>query len=217
MKAERLTFLISAGPTREPIDPVRFISNRSSGKMGYALARAARRAGHRVILVSGPVSLPPPPGVQLHPVITASEMKAALHRHLAQADVLIMAAAVADWKPARPGRRKMKKGRQTTLTLKLVRTPDLLASLTRRKGRRYAVGFAAETGNPLPEARRKLAAKRLDLIVANDVSRADAGFDVDTNRVTLMTPHTLEAWPTLSKERVARDLIAFIERHRPRA
>jgi phosphopantothenoylcysteine decarboxylase/phosphopantothenate--cysteine ligase len=215
MKKRPLTFLISAGPTREAIDPVRYLSNRSSGKMGYALAEAARAAGHRVILVSGPVALIPPRGVQVHPVISAADMLTALKRELPASDVLIMAAAVADWRPRRIAPRKQKKAGRTSWTLDLVPTPDLLATLARRKGRRFVVGFAAETGNPLPEARRKLLAKNLDLIVANDVSRPDAGFEVDTNRVTLLTAHTLHAWPTMTKRKLARDLIAFIESRLP--
>jgi len=134
---------------------------------------------------------------------------------LPAADVLIMAAAVADWRPRRIARRKHKKAGRTTWTLDLVRTPDILATLARRKGRRLMVGFAAETGNPIPEARRKLHAKNLDLIVANDVTRPDAGFEVDTNRVTLLTAHSLHAWPTLTKRKLAQDLIAFIEHRIP--
>lgn len=215
MKKRPLTFLISAGPTREAIDPVRYLSNRSSGKMGYALAEAARDAGHRVVLVSGPVAIPPPPGIRVLPVISAADMLIALRRELPAADVLIMAAAVADWRPRRIARQKQKKHGRTTWTLDLVRTPDILATLARRKGRRYMVGFAAETGDPIPEARRKLHAKNLDLIVANDVTRPDAGFEVDTNRVTLLTAHSLHAWPTLTKRKLAQDLIAFIEHRLP--
>jgi phosphopantothenoylcysteine decarboxylase/phosphopantothenate--cysteine ligase len=215
MKKKPLTFLISAGPTREAIDPVRYLSNRSSGKMGYALAEAARAAGHRVILVSGPVALPPPPGVQVLPVITTAEMLAALRREMPTANVLIMAAAVADWRPRHIARRKQKKAGHTSWTLDLVRTPDILATLARRKGRRFVVGFAAETGDPIAEARRKLRVKNLDLIVANDVSRPDSGFEVETNRVSLLTAHSVHAWPTLTKRKLARDLIAFIESRLP--
>jgi phosphopantothenoylcysteine decarboxylase/phosphopantothenate--cysteine ligase len=215
MKKRPLTFLISAGPTREAIDPVRYLSNRSSGKMGYALAEAARDAGHRVVLVSGPVAIPPPPGIRVLPVISAADMLVALRRELPAADVLIMAAAVADWRPRRIARRKQKKSGRTAWTLDLVRTPDILATLARRKGRRFMVGFAAETGDPIPEARRKLHAKNLDLMVANDVTRPDAGFEVDTNRVTLLTAHSLHAWPTLTKRKLAQNLIAFIEHRLP--
>lgn len=214
MKKRALTFLISAGPTREAIDPVRYLSNRSSGKMGYALAEAARKAGHRVVLVSGPVALPPPRGVRLVPVVSAAEMLDALRREFADADVLIMAAAVADWRPRTVAGCKQKKAGRKSWSLDLIPTPDILATLSRHKGRRFVVGFAAETGDPLREARRKLRAKRLDMIVANDVSRPDAGFEVETNRVTVLTGNRVLAWPTRSKRQVARDLVALIQTQR---
>ena len=205
-------FLISAGPTREHLDPVRFLSNRSTGKMGFAIAAAAAAAGHSVQLVAGPVTLPCPPGVARTDVVSARDMLAALEERLADADILVMTAAVADWRPREASATKLKK-RDMSATLELVPNPDILATLAARKGGRFFVGFAAETGDPLPEAARKLAAKGLDLIVANDVSKPDAGFAVDTNRVTLLTPGASpEPWPLMSKDEVARRLVERIGR-----
>jgi len=206
-----MRILITAGPTREPIDPVRFLSNRSSGKMGYALARAALQRGHEVVLVSGPSALRPPKGARLVRVETAAEMLAAVRRHLPRCRVLIMAAAVADWRPARVSPHKLKK-RGGVPVLRLAPAPDILRAVRRGKGGRLFIGFAAETRNLAAEARRKLAAKGLDAIVANDVSRRDAGFDVDTNRVTLFEPGAAaQAWPLMSKLAVARRLIVWLE------
>ena len=180
-----MNVLVTAGPTREFLDPVRFISNRSSGKMGYALAAAARGAGHCVVLVSGPVALPPPRGVTVVPVITAREMLAVLRRHVSACDVLVMAAAVADWRPRRAGRRKLKK-RAGPPRIAWEATPDILQTLAPRKrpGQVFC-GFAAETHGLAREARRKLRAKKLDVIAANDVSRRDRGFESDYNALTL--------------------------------
>ncbi len=204
-------FLISAGPTREHLDPVRFLSNRSTGKMGFAIASAAAEAGHDVRLVSGPVTLPTPPGVERIDVVSAREMLAALDERLDEADVLVMTAAVADWRPREMSATKLKK-REMNATLELVPNPDILATLAAKKGNRLFVGFAAETGDPLPEAARKLAAKGLDLIVANDVSAPDAGFAVDTNRVTILSPKAApDPWPLMSKAEVARRLVELIE------
>ena len=204
-------FLISAGPTREHIDPVRFLSNRSTGKMGFAIAAAAAAAGHEVRLVAGPVALPTPPGVERTDVVSAREMLAALESRLDDADVLVMTAAVADWRPREMSATKLKK-REMGATLELVPNPDILATLAPRKGGRLFVGFAAETGDPLPEASRKLAAKGLDLIVANDVSAPDAGFAVDTNRVTILSPDAEpDPWPLMTKAEVAARLIKRIE------
>jgi phosphopantothenoylcysteine decarboxylase/phosphopantothenate--cysteine ligase len=182
------TVLVTAGPTEEPIDAVRYISNRSSGKMGYALAEAARRRGAKVILVSGPTHLIPPPVDTFEQVSTATEMHDAVLRHTSGASILIMAAAVADFRPVRAYAGKIKKQNGLS-SVELEPTPDILAEAARRRpNRQIIVGFAAETEDLLGHAAAKLRAKNLDLIVANDVSRADAGFDVDTNVVTLIFP-----------------------------
>lgn len=207
-----MRLLVSAGPTREFVDPVRFLSNRSTGKMGYAVARAAVEAGHEVVLVSGPVSLEPPPGLAAFvPVVSARDMLAALRRAVAAADALVMTAAVADFRPARVSRRKIHKGAMPEF-LRLVPNPDILATLTRRKGRRVFIGFAAETERAVAGAARKLRAKGLDLVVANDVTLPGAGFGVDTNIVTFVRPDgTAEALPVLPKLDVARRIVAEAE------
>jgi phosphopantothenoylcysteine decarboxylase/phosphopantothenate--cysteine ligase len=203
--------VVTAGPTREAIDPVRFLSNRSSGRMGYAVARAAARRGHRVRLISGPVHLRTPCGVQRTDVVSAADMLAALREHVPWCEVLVMAAAVADWRPARRARHKLKKT-GTPAVLALAPVPDLLKSLRPLKGDRLYAGFAAETRNLEREAARKLRSKGLDLIVANDVSRADAGFDVTTNAVTVMDAEgAVETWPLMTKASVARRLLIRIE------
>lgn len=209
-----MKILVTAGPTREFIDPVRFISNRSSGKMGYAIAGAAVRRGHEVVLVSGPVSLAPPPGLTMIRVVSAAEMQSAVEKNVFACDALVMAAAVSDWRPARVHVNKMKK-RNSPATLDLEPVPDILLGLAAGKGDRIFVGFAAETENLLDEARAKLEKKNLDMIVANDVSRADAGFEVDTNAVTFI-PALGEALtlPLLSKDDVAERLVQWIEAFR---
>jgi phosphopantothenoylcysteine decarboxylase/phosphopantothenate--cysteine ligase len=202
--------VVDAGPTHEPIDPVRFVGNRSSGKMGFAIAAAARRRGADVTLIAGPTALPDPVGVAVERVDTATAMKAAVDRAVAGADVAILAAAVADYRPAKPARQKLKK---TTLgdapSIALVPNPDILADLgaRRRGGTPVLVGFAAETGDLVAEARKKLAAKRCDLIVANDVSQPDAGFAVDTNRVVLVSASDAEALPLADKTVVAHRIL----------
>jgi phosphopantothenoylcysteine decarboxylase/phosphopantothenate--cysteine ligase len=178
------TIMITAGPTREEIDPVRFISNHSSGKMGYALARAAQRRGARVILVSGPVNLVAPAGVELVRVESAREMQAAVMERAGFCTTVIKAAAVADYCPAERSGEKIKK-KNPELSLPLVRTPDILAGLGALEQRPFLVGFAAETGNLDHYAAGKLKDKNADMIVANDVSQADAGFHVDTNRARI--------------------------------
>ncbi len=181
---EGLSFLISAGPTREAIDPVRFLSNRSSGKMGYALAEAAVARGADVTLVSGPVSLNAPHGAERVPVTSAAQMHTAIIDRLKDADVLIMAAAVADYTVAAPSAQKLKKGGD--MTLELVRTQDILSgAMASKKSGQLFVGFAAETNDVERYALDKLARKGLDMIAANDVSRQDAGFEADTNAVTV--------------------------------
>ncbi len=207
--------LVSAGPTREPVDPVRYLSNRSSGKMGYALARVARRRGAEVTLVSGPSALAPPPGVHLVRVTTARDMATAVEEAFPAAAAVIMSAAVADYRPREAAARKLKKD-AAGLTLELERTPDILAGLGARKGRRLLIGFAAETHDVAAEARRKLRAKRLDLIVANDVGAPGAGFDTDTNAVRLLDGGGLdEVLPVLDKEEVAARVLDWVAAHRP--
>jgi len=206
--------LITAGPTREPLDPVRFISNRSSGKMGYALARAALSHNHSIRLIAGPVQLPPPPGAQVLGVETADDMLQAVRQNLDWCDVLIMAAAVADWRPAACSSHKLKKS-EMAAHLTLEKTRDILQTVRPAKGTRLFVGFAAETGDPVPEARRKLAEKGLDLVVANDVTSPGAGFEVDTNRVTLIAADgTVTPLPLMSKDEVAKRIIAWVEQTR---
>jgi phosphopantothenoylcysteine decarboxylase/phosphopantothenate--cysteine ligase len=182
------TVLVTAGPTEEPLDGVRYLSNRSSGKMGYALAEAARRRGARVILVSGPTHLDVPAGVEATRVHTAEEMGAAVSSHLDEASVILMAAAVADFRPARVRTQKIKK-REGAPSLKLRPTRDILGEVARRRrADQLVVGFAAETEKVIENAAQKLKAKRLDFIVANDVTQEGAGFEVDTNIVTLLFP-----------------------------
>jgi len=199
--------VVTAGGTQEPIDPVRYVGNRSSGKMGYALAQAALDRGAAVTLVTTPTALPAPVGVERVDVATAQEMLAAVLAALPTCDVLVMAAAVADYRPAQAAPNKIKKG-AVSLDLCLERTPDILARVAeeREEGGRPAVvvGFAAETQDLVPNAQAKLAAKRLDLIVANDVSAPDSGFGADTNRVTLLDREGhVDALPLLSKAEVA--------------
>jgi len=195
------TLLVTAGPTQEPVDAVRFLSNRSSGKMGYALAEAGRRRGARVILVSGPTNLEPDVGVSLVRVRTAEEMARAVVANLDAATVVVMAAAVADFRPAEVRNRKIKK-RDGLQNLRLKPTRDVLGEIVkRRRPGQLVVGFAAETDHVLENAAQKLRAKRLDMIVANDVTQEGAGFDTDTNIVTLLFPDgrkvALEKMPKL--------------------
>ena len=207
------TVVVTAGPTREAIDPVRFVGNRSSGKMGYALASAARTRGASVVLISGPTELQPPAGVEVIRVTTAVEMRDAVIPRAARADVVIMAAAVADYAPLNVPQEKIHKGADT-LTLSLTRTPDILAELGKARAgaaRPLLVGFAAETNDVIGSARRKQREKRVDLIVANDVSRSDAGFEVDTNEVTLVSSTGEETLPLQSKSAIAARVIERIE------
>ncbi len=198
-----LRVVVSAGPTWEAIDPVRHIANRSSGKMGYALARMARRRGADVTLISGPTSLEPPRGIRTVPVVSAREMEHAVLSRVATADVVIMAAAVGDFRPADSSRYKIKRGR-ADLELRLVPNPDILAKLGALKGTRLLVGFAAETRNLVANARRKLQAKGVHLMIANDVTAEGAGFDVDTNVVTILNRGgRVERLPKMSKDDVA--------------
>jgi phosphopantothenoylcysteine decarboxylase/phosphopantothenate--cysteine ligase len=207
------TVLVTAGPTREAVDPVRFIGNRSSGRMGYALAGAARGRGANVVLVTGPSEQVPPAGVEVIRVTTAAEMRDAVVPRAGQADVVIMAAAVADYAPAGAASQKIHKD-SDTLTLTLVRTPDILAELGRQRAggdRPLLVGFAAETSDVAAGARRKQREKGLDLVVANDVSRSDVGFEVDANEVMLVTAGSEESLPRQSKAAIAAEIVRRIE------
>ena len=205
-----MTFIVTAGPTREYIDPVRFLSNPSTGKMGFAVARAAAERGHEVVLVAGPVSLRTPKGVTRIDVVSAREMLGAVENAAkAHSDAVFVAtAAVADWRPAVCAARKLKKAQMTGM-LKLTRNPDILRTV---RGVRK-IGFAAETNDVLAEAARKCREKGLEMIVANDVTERGAGFGTDTNRVTFLHRNgTVERLPLMSKLVVARRIVRFAER-----
>lgn len=205
-----MRIVVTAGPTREALDPVRFLSNRSSGKMGFAIARQAQLRGLDVVLIAGPVALETPCGVARVDVVSAREMLAALKEVVEGAEALVMAAAVADWRPAEVSAVKLKKAGMSG-TLELVRNPDLLCELKAGKGERIHVGFAAETHDLRSEALRKLESKGLDLIVANDVSQSDAGFGVDTNRVTLFErPGGVVELELMSKDAVAERIVDWV-------
>jgi phosphopantothenoylcysteine decarboxylase/phosphopantothenate--cysteine ligase len=210
--------LITAGPTEEPIDPVRVITNRASGRMGVALAEEAVRRGAEVILVAGPVALPTPAGVARVDVRTAAEMRDAVLGALERATIVIKSAAVADWRVAEVAEHKLKKGGAESLTLELVRNPDILAEVGARKGARTVVGFAAETRDVLAAARDKLARKGADLIVANDVSRADAGIGAEQNEVWIVGPAATDVVhvPTASKREVAARILDRVRELRRR-
>ena len=216
LEGERL--LVTAGPTVEKIDPVRYLSNFSSGKMGYAIAAAALQRGAEVVLISGPTALSPPQGVEFRPVTNANEMFQAVLERLSAATVIVKAAAVADFRPVFFQDNKIKKGAEEKWVIELERTPDILAALGKVKEKRILVGFAAETENLLENARRKLESKNLDLVVANDITRPGAGFGDDTNLVTFLFPDREPvALPCLSKEAVAHrllDRIVEIRRNR---
>ena len=201
LSGERI--LVTAGPSREPLDPVRYLSNRSSGKMGYALARAAARRGAEVTLVSGPTALAPPTGVKTVPVVTAEEMRQAVLTEFESVTAVFMAAAVADYRPRATSARKVKRG-DGPLSVEFVPNPDIVAELAARKRHQVVVGFAAETESLMDNARAKLDKKNLDLLVANDVTQEGSGFDVDTNVVTLLDRHgTATPLPLMSKDAVA--------------
>jgi phosphopantothenoylcysteine decarboxylase / phosphopantothenate---cysteine ligase len=211
-----LKVVVTAGPTLEPIDPVRYITNRSSGKMGYAIARAARMRGADVVLISGPTHLEPPAGVPCKRVRTTEEMRKEVLDRFESCDVVIKAAAVLDYRPREAAPQKIKKG-DRPVSLELRPNPDILAELGSLKGSRPCtlVGFAAETNDLLSNARAKLERKNLDMIVANDVTAADAGFDSDTNRVkVLFRDGSVEDWPLLSKQQVANRLLDRIQEWR---
>lgn len=210
---KKLDIVVTAGPTREHIDPVRFLSNPSTGKMGFAVARAAAERGHRVTLVAGPVALPTPRGVKRVDVVSAREMlAAALEAVSGREAVFISTAAVADWRPRRCAPKKLKKAAMSG-TLELVRNPDILKTLSRRfAGKLKLVGFAAETGDAVAEAVRKCREKRLEMIVANDVTEPGAGFGCDTNIVTLIRKDgTSDKLPKMGKPAVARRIVRECE------
>lgn len=203
--------LVNAGPTSEPIDPVRVITNRSSGRMGFAIAEAAAQRGAEVVLVSGPVALPTPWGVQRIDVETALQMREAVLAALPRATIAILAAAVADYAPERAEGVKIKREKQDTLSLSLVKNPDILAEVVASRGSTTVVGFAAETNDLLENARAKLVRKGCDLIVANDVSRSDIGFDADRNEVLIVGPRVedVRAVPVARKSEIA---VSILER-----
>lgn len=207
--------LVTAGPTYEDLDPVRYVGNRSSGRMGFALASEAARRGAQVILVAGPTSLEPPPVYEIVRVRSAAEMHAAVLERVRQIDVVIMAAAVADYAPAERVSQKVSKDAET-LTVVLKRTPDILGDLGRLRSTTgngpVLVGFAAETQHVLTSASAKREAKNVDLIVANDVSKPGVGFDADTNEVTIVGPDGAEALPLQSKSRVASAILDRVEK-----
>jgi phosphopantothenoylcysteine decarboxylase/phosphopantothenate--cysteine ligase len=207
--------LVTAGPTYEDIDPVRYVGNRSSGRMGFALAEDAKRRGARVTLVCGPTAVTPPAVDEIVRVRSAAEMHAAVVRHAADASVVVMAAAVADYAPARRAAGKIAKS-DAPLTLTLERTPDILAELgrmpSRASGSPLLVGFAAETGDAVAKAQAKLARKQIDLIVANDVGTPGAGFDVATNEVAIVSSDAVEHVPLQHKSAVAAIILDRVER-----
>lgn len=210
--------LVTAGGTREPIDAVRAITNRSSGKMGFAVAAEAAVRGAEVILIAGPCALPTPPGVRRVDVETALEMREAVHAEFGSVTVAVMAAAVGDFRPADPSARKIKKEDLAPgggIQLDLVANPDILAEISRERGERVVVGFAAESHEVVEAARRKLERKGCDLMVANDISRRDSGFDTDENAVILVSPGgDTEELPLLSKAEVAARILDRVEKLR---
>ena len=209
--------LVSSGPTRESIDPVRFLSNRSSGKMGYAIAKVARNWGATVQLISGPTFLPRPPGVNFESVLTTEEMKKSIFRKFSKATVIIMTAAVADFRPRTFASSKIKKKGGEGLLLDLEETPDILAELGKKKEKQILIGFAAETNLDSQKLQEKLLRKNLDLLVVNDVTCEGAGFDGDTNIVIFMDPSGgVEQLPKMSKEKVAERILSRIHKIRSR-
>ena len=204
-----LKVLVTAGPTYEYIDPISYIGNRSSGKMGFALANAAHEAGAEVVLISGPVNMSDPDGITCIKVVSAQEMQQAVFAQYSDTNIVIMAAAVADYRPAKIIDIKIKKG-QHPKQLELIRTPDILAKLGVNKANRFLVGFAAETNDLEKYAKNKLLEKNLDLILANDVSQSGAGFDVDTNIITAFYDKNIKQYPQMTKKEIAKEIIDLI-------
>ncbi|HEX8814360.1 MAG TPA: bifunctional phosphopantothenoylcysteine decarboxylase/phosphopantothenate--cysteine ligase CoaBC [Terriglobales bacterium] len=210
------TILVTAGPTREKIDPVRYLTNRSSGRMGYAIAEAALRRGAQVLLITGPTAIKPPAAASVTQVETAEQMRQAVFERLPQATIVIMTAAVADYRPKEAAAQKIK--RTGPLSLELEPTADILAEIGRQKKSQIVIGFAAETQNVLENARKKLAAKSLDAIVVNDVSREGVGFDSDRNAVTIISQSEVVEVPETTKWEVAQrvlDEVTKLREHRP--
>jgi phosphopantothenoylcysteine decarboxylase/phosphopantothenate--cysteine ligase len=196
--------LVTAGPTREYIDPIRYVSNRSSGKMGYAIAKVAKRRGADVTLISGPVFLSPPEGVEIIRVESAEDMRDAVLDNVSMSTILIMAAAVSDFAPIETKSTKIEK--KDSLSIELLKTPDILEEAAKFKNRPFIVGFSAETGNRIDRARKKLRSKNVDMIVFNDVSKSGSGFDVDTNEVVIIDKESEIKLPLMSKEEIANIL-----------
>jgi phosphopantothenoylcysteine decarboxylase/phosphopantothenate--cysteine ligase len=216
LKGEKI--LITGGPTQEPIDPVRFLTNRSSGKMGYSLAKVARRRGAEVVLVTGPTSLPIPRGdIQVFSVRTAEEMRKAVLAHTGRCSVVIKAAAVSDYRPKKVSQQKLKKA-ESYDSLELEKTRDILEEIGKKKEGRILVGFAAETEDLVTHARKKLEEKNLDFIVINDVTKPDAGFGSDTNQVKILyASGEVKELPLMSKEEVSQvilDEVVTLLKHR---
>jgi len=202
--------VVTAGPTREPIDPVRFISNRSSGKMGYAIAEAALDAGHQVTLITGPAAIAPPSSARVIRITTSDELHDAVHEHVHDCDVLVMCAAVSDYKPVRIATQKLEKQRGE-FSLQLTPTRDILASLPLDDRNYFVVAFAAETHDVAASAQQKLIAKNCDVIIANDVSKSDSGMESDDNEVTIFSridqPRHVER---ASKKIIAREILKIV-------
>ena len=215
---EGLTVLVTAGPTREAIDPIRYLSNHSSGKMGFSVASAAKRRGAKVILISGPVALTQPAGVELVKVTSSEDMFNAVINRLPEADVVVMSAAVSDFKPAAVSDSKIKKDNLPPsfkgpdgMTLNLVNTQDILSEISGKKGKQFIAGFSAETENVVANANEKLISKDLDMIVANDVTKTGAGFEVDTNIVTLIDRWgEVVEYPMMTKKAVAEKILDHV-------
>ena len=203
-----LSILVTAGPTHEPLDPVRYLSNPSSGKMGYAVAERAKARGAEVVLISGPTYLNPPAGVQFEPCKTAEEMNNLVQKHFLECDVLVMSAAVGDFTAEKLEKEKIKKEGEQGQTLKLVATKDILMEVSKIKTRQFVVGFAAETQNLIESAQEKLRKKKLDLIVANDISAPGIGFQSDNNQVTFISSdEQIKNLPRMTKKEVANILL----------
>lgn len=207
------TILITAGPTREAIDPVRYITNHSSGKMGYAIAIAAQRSGAKVILISGPTHLTPPANVEFISVDTAEQMYQAVHEKIKSAKIFIATAAVADFSYAKPASQKIKKNSKTELNINLTATQDILASVTKLTSHPFVVGFAAETENLISNAEKKLIEKKLNMIAANLVGKKNSGFDSDTNELTVLWNKGKKELSLTSKQHLAHQLLQLIAEH----
>ncbi len=207
-----MKILVTAGPTREYLDPVRFLSNPSSGKMGYAIAQAAQQKGHEVVLISGPSYLQPPKELQFVSIVSADEMKQQVDQWFEWADGVVMTAAVSDFKPKTRSSQKVKKQDEAALSVEWVQNPDILFELGQKKGKKWLVGFAAESKAILEHAQQKLENKNLDMIVVNDISQKEGGFESDQNQVHLIASNgAIEDIPKMSKSQIAEKLMEKIE------